>query len=228
MSEDVVEAGKSEPSGAVQAATALLLIGGTVAGLWGFGVLGNASANGNEPAACPAPKQSDAAEYPALCAALNRPDLPTLVGMPTERVSVAQSGGGPVTYADGTKEDVPAAEVQIGQVRVRITDNRTLTVDDAAFFTSSPPVRTQVLDHSARTFTDHTMAISFGLTGGKASAGTGGIARHLVVAKAPGALGGGSFELAIWRQDSADPDEAALFRMAEQILPELRTWVTGP
>ncbi|TYC68204.1 hypothetical protein EH183_40975 [Streptomyces sp. CB01881] len=69
------------------------------------------------------------------------------------------------------------------------------------------------------------MAIAFS-TNGKSTSGPGGIARHLVVAKDPKA-GGGSFELTIWRQDNALPDETALFRIAEQVLPTVRGWVVG-
>ncbi|MFD0277465.1 DUF6215 domain-containing protein [Kitasatospora sp. NPDC127111] len=217
---------KDGPSGVAQAVTAVLLFGGTAALLWWAGALGHASAPDAKPAACMAPKETDAPEYPALCAALNRPDLPTLVGMPTERVSVAQSGGGPMTFADGTKVYDASAKVQLGSLMVQLNDNHGTGVRESTLFAESKEGPTSVLGHPAMTYSDHTMKLSFGLTGGNASAGTGGIARHLVVAKDTKA-GAGSFELTIWRQDFTTPDDAALFRVAEQVLPTLQGWVAG-
>lgn len=81
-----------------------------------------------------------------------------------------------------------------------------------------------VLGHPAVLYSDRTTA--FTLTGGKLGTGTGGIARCLLVAKnAKG--GGGSFEVDIWRQDEVPPDDAALFRVAEQVLPTTPGWITG-
>jgi hypothetical protein len=36
--------------------------------------------------------------------------------------------------------------------------------------------------------------------------------------------GGASYELVIWRQDGVTPDDAALFRVAEQVLPTVPGW----
>ncbi|MFI6850301.1 DUF6215 domain-containing protein [Kitasatospora sp. NBC_00085] len=226
MTDGSVVADKDTKGTAAQVVTALLLIGGTLGGLWGLGVLGDATPHSDKPATCNAPRPTDAPEYPALCAALNRPDLPTLLGTPTQRVSVAQSGGGPFSFPDGTKKFDASAQVQLGSVYVRITDNQDLSVKDIAAFTSPPALATSVLGHPSATYADHTMAITLNFNG-KSSTGPGGIARHLVVAKAP-TSGGGSFELAIWRQDSTPPDETALFRIASQVLPTLPTWVAGP
>jgi hypothetical protein len=61
-------------------------------------------------------------------AALNRPDLPTLLNVPGAHVSVAESAGGTFTAADGTKQTDAAAEVQIGDYDVRLTDNENMSV----------------------------------------------------------------------------------------------------
>ncbi|MBP0455170.1 hypothetical protein J5Y04_37500 [Kitasatospora sp. RG8] len=225
MTDDSVVADTGTKGAAGQVVTALVLVGGAIALVWGLGGVGDSPARDEKPAACNAPKETDAPEYPALCAALNRPDLPTLLGTPTEHVSVAQSGGGPFTFPDGTKMYDASAQVQLGPVNVRITDNRNLSVQDVASFAKPPALPTSVLGRPAATYADHTMAIAFS-TNGKSTSGPGGIARHLVVAKDPKA-GGGSFELTIWRQDTALPDETALFRIAEQVLPTVRGWVAG-
>jgi hypothetical protein len=183
----------------------------------------NGVADAGKPGRCQERRPSDAAEYPALCAALNRPDLPVLVGAPTEHVVLAQSAGSTFTYADGTKVTDAAAEVQLGNYDVRLTDNQDISVQALSAVTNSVQPTT-VLGHAALTYSDHTLELTFG--GGSSSGGSGGIARHLVVAKSGGA-GGGSFELAIWRQDGTTPDAAALLRIAEQVLPTAPGWITG-
>ncbi|MFD4624495.1 hypothetical protein [Streptomyces sp. NPDC058475] len=37
----------------------------------------------------------------------------------------------------------------------------------------------------------------------------------------------GSFEVVIWRQDEVPPDDAALLRVAEQVLPTVPGWTAG-
>lgn len=39
--------------------------------------------------------------------------------------------------------------------------------------------------------------------------------------------GGGSFEVVIWCQDGRLPDDTALFRTAEQVLPTIPGWTAG-
>lgn len=227
MTDDSVIPGKGGRSEFAQVAAALVVVGCVIAVLWGLSAFDKSSGRSDKPAACEARKATDSPEYPMLCAALNRPDLPTLLGTPGEHVTVAQSGGGPITYADGTKEYDASAEVQLGSVNVRISDNGDMPVEDFAVFASSSAASTSVLGHDSMTYSDRTMAISFNFGGGRSSAGTGGIARHLVVAKNPKG-GGGSFEIAIWRQDDVTPDDAALFRIAEKVLPTVKGWVAGP
>ncbi len=222
---DSVVPDKGIKGAGVQAAAAVVLVGGVIAGIWGMGVLSKSSTRNDKRAACNAPKATDSPEYPALCAALNRPDLPAVLGTPKEHVSIAQSGGGPFTFADGTKEYDASAEVQLGSFNVRITDNQNASVKDFADLPGLPAEPTSVLGHPSVTYSDHTMAIPF--NGGNSGTGTGGIARHLVIAKDPKA-DGGSFEIAIWRQDGVTPDDAALFRIAEKVLPTVPGWVAGP
>ncbi|PBC70919.1 hypothetical protein BX265_5479 [Streptomyces sp. TLI_235] len=207
----------------VQAAAALVLSAAVLAGMWQAGLFsGSPVADGGKPAACNPPKATDSPEYPALCAALNRPDLPALIGAPTEHVSIAQSGGGPITHGDGTTEFDASAQVQIGPVCVRITHNHDLSVRDVTGLTSLLAEPATVLGHPAATYRSATLALVF--KGGRTSTGTGGVARNLTVALGPD-LDGETVELAVWRQDDTAPDEAALFRIAEQVLPTVQGWV---
>jgi hypothetical protein len=229
MADDSVVPGKGTSKGgkseAAQVVAALVVVGCVIGVLWGLSVFDKSTGRSGKPAACEPRRSTDSPEYPMLCAALNRPDLPTLLGTPDEYVSVAQPGGGTFTYADGTKDYDASAEVQLGSTNVRVADNGDMSVKDFADFTSSSAASTPVLGHPSLTYSDHTMAIF--INGGNSSTGTGGIARHLVVAKNPKG-GGGSFEIAIWRQDDVTPDDAALFRIAEKVLPTVQGWVAGP
>ncbi|WP_042415202.1 DUF6215 domain-containing protein [Streptacidiphilus anmyonensis] len=219
------------PNVGLQVAAAMGLVAVALGAMWGLGTFRKPAdgTDAGKPAGCQARKSSDAAEYPALCAALNRPDLPVLIGAPSEHVVLAQSAGSTFTYPDGTKESDAAAEVQLGTYNVRLTDNQDVSVQALADVTDSVQPTT-VLGHAALTYSDHTLEITFG--GGQSGggtgggSGTGGVARHLVVAKSA-KDGGGSFELAIWRQDGTTPDAASLLRIAEQVLPAAPGWVAG-
>ncbi|MFI9362075.1 DUF6215 domain-containing protein [Kitasatospora sp. NPDC053057] len=71
---------------------AVVLVGVLFAGLWALA--GNdRDHNGDGSAKCAPATEKDSPKYPVLCAALNRPDLPVLVGVPKERVLVAQPPG---------------------------------------------------------------------------------------------------------------------------------------
>ncbi|WP_405629683.1 hypothetical protein [Streptomyces sp. NBC_00016] len=39
--------------------------------------------------------------------------------------------------------------------------------------------------------------------------------------------GGGSYELAIWRQDNVRPDDAALLSIAQKVLPAIPGWAAA-
>ncbi|MBV6698211.1 hypothetical protein KV557_13855 [Kitasatospora aureofaciens] len=209
-------------SAAGQVAAALVLALAVVAAVLFVGGLDDTAAQNNKPAVCNPPKATDAPEYPALCAALNRPDLPVLVGVPSEHVVNAYSSGGQVTSAAGTKETEASAQVQLGSVYLQVSDNRDLSVQSFDDFLRPRPVPGSLLGHPSVTYLDRTTSIVF--KGATASSGTGGIARHLVVAKGAKAEGG-SYEIAVWRQDDATPDDAILLRVAEAVLPALPGWV---
>lgn len=180
-------------------------------------------------ATCKAPAADDSPMYPAFCAALNRPDLPVLVGAPMDRVTVAGPGfASNWTSADGAKHVTPCAEVQIGQISVRLTDDDDMDVLDAEILGSEGHHRATVLGHLSTTYEMNTIGFSFSLGGaGSTSRATaGGVAHNLVIGKQPDGRGG-SYELAIWRQDTGTPDDASLYRIAEAVLPTLPGWVAG-
>ncbi|MFE0458859.1 DUF6215 domain-containing protein [Kitasatospora sp. NPDC058965] len=207
---------------------AALALGGVVAA--GLVLLQQQQAATGRPAraaSCKAAEPDDSPRYPALCAALNRADLPALVGAPTDRVTVAGPGVGHWTGSDGTKHVVHSAEVQIGQVSVRLTDEDELDVTDAEIIGSAPHHRTPVLGHLSTTYETKTIGFTLSLGGGRSAApAPGGVAHSLVIGKHPDGRGG-TYEFAIWRQDDLPPDEATLYRIAEAVLPTLPGWVAG-
>ncbi|WP_327064551.1 DUF6215 domain-containing protein [Kitasatospora sp. NBC_01302] len=209
-----------------QVVAALAMGGVLVAGLLVLQHRQDAAGKPAAAATCQAATADDSPRYPALCAALNRPDLPVLVGAPTDRVTVAGPGPTHWTSSDGTKEVVHGAEVQIGQISLRLTDDDDLDVTDAEIMGTAAHHRAQVLGHLSTTYEMNTFGFSFSLGGGPASSEPGGVAHNLVIGKHPDGHGG-SYELAIWRQDAGTPDEASLYRIAEAVLPSLPGWDTG-
>ncbi|GAA1973532.1 hypothetical protein GCM10009738_58770 [Kitasatospora viridis] len=192
----------------------------------GFLVLQHQEDLANRPvaaASCQAAKADDSPKYPALCAALNRPDLPDLVGAPLDQVTVAGPGPSHWTNADGSKQVVDSAEVQIGQLSVRLTQDDGADVTDAEVLGSAPHQRAPVLGHLSTTYEMNTIGFTLPLGGGQSSRAPGGVAENLVIGKHPDGHGG-SYEFTIWRQDTGAPDRASLYRIAEAVLPTLPDW----
>lgn len=143
-----------------------------------------------------------------------------------DRVTVAGPGLTHLTNPDGTKEVIHSAEVQIGQISVRLTDDDDLDVTDAEILGSASHHRAPVLGHLSTTYEMNTIGFSFSLGGGSTSPAPGGVAHNLVIGKHPDGRGG-TYEFAIWRQDTGTPDEASLYRIAEAVLPTLPGWDAG-
>lgn len=164
-------------------ATVLLTVC-AVAGMWGIGVFGGSSAPNGKPAPCNEPRADDSPEYPALCAALNRPDLPVLLGMPDGHASAAQSGGGPVTFADGTRADDASARKQIGAVCGRLSHDPHSSVDGLSFLPGGLVARrATVLGLTAATSSDGTVALVAG--GAEPRNRPGGVAPTLSSRRTP-------------------------------------------
>ncbi|MFI5648984.1 DUF6215 domain-containing protein [Kitasatospora sp. NPDC051705] len=190
-------------------------------------------------AACAAARPADPPSYAALCAALNRPDLPALLGTPQGQVSAA----GPAPLAFGPDA---VAEVHVGLSVVALTDS-SVTVEDIAGMPEFHPRPTTVLGHGALTYTTSTVTLGAGgspqtlfvhdLPGAtpspaseddKTSPGSGAPVRRLVVAQDPKGPGGRAFEIAIFRTNGEPVDDALLHQVAEAVMPTLPGWVATP
>ncbi|WP_051709772.1 DUF6215 domain-containing protein [Streptomyces sp. NRRL S-350] len=193
---------------AVVALTVALL-----AGLWKLGVLDDAPKPAGKPVECVEPRPTDPPGYPAMCAALNRPDLPALLGTPDDHVSTAH----PAPLALG--KDV-MVEVRLMRTVVTLMDDSP-SVEDMLGMPQFFAKPTTLLGHPAATYSSSTMVLA---PGGKAGPGT----RNLVVAQDPKAPGGRAVEIAVFRQDGQAPDDAALARVAETVMPTLPGWVAAP
>ncbi|MEW2162286.1 DUF6215 domain-containing protein [Streptomyces sp. NPDC007084] len=182
-----------------------------------------------EPATCSKEDHRLPAKYVSgtqLCTALNRPDLPTLLGTPDEQAASASAGGGWVTVAGDGKFASPEAEVTLASYSVKLsTSYDTFSVGEMSGLLGRSAEPREVLGHPAVLYSDRTIAITFG-PGRKADTGPGGVARSLMIAKDP-KDGGGSYQVVIWRQDDVPPDDAALFRVAEAVLPTVPGWTAG-
>lgn len=210
----------------VQAAAAALLAAGVIGAVWGVEVF--LDEGDTEPAACSTSHDALPSQYVSgarLCAALNRPDLPALLGTPSEQAETASGNGDWITLASGTKVAAPEANVVLKTYSVKLSASYDrLPVTQAAALLGAGAQKKTVLGHPAVLCSDRTIALTLG--GGKAGTAPGSIARRLLVAR-NAKDGGGSFEVVIWRQDDVPPDDAALLRVAERVLPTVPGWTAG-
>ncbi|MET7476664.1 DUF6215 domain-containing protein [Streptomyces sp. NPDC005648] len=214
---------------AAQVIAAIVVVGGLAGLLWALDLDSKASAD-RGPAACTTAhdtKPSKPVSGAQLCTALNRPDLPVLLGTPSEYAETADGNESTLTSADGTKSTTPEADVDLKTYSVRLSaSGDDIGVADMAGLLGTGAEKKTMLGHPAVLYSDRTIALSFNLGGGKAKTGPGGIARCLLVAR-DAKDGGGYYEVSIWRQDFATPDDAALFRVAEKVLPTVPGWTVG-
>ncbi|WP_367320406.1 DUF6215 domain-containing protein [Streptomyces sp. HUAS ZL42] len=213
-----------------QAVAAVVVVAGLAGGLWGLGEVFPQNADVSEPATCSSTHHATPSKRVSgdqLCTALNRPDLPTILGTPTEQAETAGGSENTTTLAGGTKFTTPAAEVTLKTYSVKLSasydDYSVADLTDLLGDTVQPKT---VLGHPAVLYSNRTIALTFDLNGGKADAGPGGIARSLVVSRSAND-GGDYFEISIWRQDDVLPDDAALLRVAEKVLPTIPGWTAG-
>ncbi|MFD5327584.1 DUF6215 domain-containing protein [Streptomyces sp. NPDC127092] len=223
MTEQVAAEAKGPRAGAQ--ATAALVLGAVLAGgFWYLAQNEQESAAARGPAECRASTGKLPATYvngTRLCQALNRPDLPTLLGTPGEQAQNAWGNDG----EDPTGGRAPRPEGQVGlptySVQLSLSYDRMPVARLGRLLGGTEPTTFQ--GRAAFLYSDRTLALKIPLGGGKAESGTGGIARHLVVAR-DAEDGGGSYELVIWREDQGIPDDAALLRVAERVLPTVPGW----
>jgi len=214
-----------------QVIAAIVVVGGLTGLVWALNLDSKASAD-RGPATCTAThdtKPSKGVSGAELCTVLNRPDLPVLLGTPDEYVETADGNESTSTSADGTKSTTPEADVNLTTYSLRLSASvGDFGVADLAGFLGAGTQRKTVLGHPAVVYSDRTMALSFNLGSGKGKADTspGGIARSVLVAR-DAKDGGGYYEVSIWRQDFQTPDDAALIRVAEKVLPTVPGWTAG-
>ncbi|RKT16281.1 hypothetical protein BX285_0613 [Streptomyces sp. 1114.5] len=219
VADDVDDAGRDgarrKDRAGLQLAAAVVLVAGVMAGLWGMGLLGTPPAEDEKPVACDAARPTDRPGYPALCAALNRPDLPALLGTPEDRVTTAHPA--PIVFGNDVM-----VEVRLKSTVATLMDSNTSVEDMLGMpqFFAKPAT---VLGHPAATYWSNAMPL---IPGPDAKAGPA--TRNLVVAQDPKAPGGRAYEFVVFRQDGRSPDEAALNRLAETILPTLPGWIPAP
>ncbi|MFJ8038989.1 DUF6215 domain-containing protein [Kitasatospora sp. NPDC096147] len=166
-----------------------------------------------EPVTCAAPRPEDHPAYPALCAALNRADLPTLLGSPADRVISARPGG-----FTGT----PVVEVRLGDTGVLLTDSAD-PVGETEFRKRYRAEPEPLLGHAAATYSDRMLGVMV-VPGQESAATDSRPSRHLVVEQRPGVPGGRTYEIALFRRDGWSPDDEVLRRLAEAVLPTLPGW----
>ncbi|MDX3576773.1 DUF6215 domain-containing protein [Streptomyces sp. FL07-04A] len=232
MGEDVAAAEKG-PNAWAQAIAALVVVGALGGAL--YVIQQNDVKAADKPAACRADDEDKKADEAAkaakrvsgtqLCTALNRTDLPTLLGTPTEQARTAYGSDGSVETGE---RSIPSPEgtVQLDTYTVKLSRSYDgLPIGGMQSLLSEAQTKT-IAGHPAVLYSSPTIAIRFNLGGGKSQSAPGGVARTLVVA--PDVKdGGGSYELSIWRQDNVRPDDTALLRVAQQVLPTIPGWATA-
>lgn len=237
---------EKKPNAFAQAFFAIGLFAVIGGALWIEGKLpedGTAATGASRPAACridedeklPGAYRStpEAVTGADLCRALNRPELPELLGTPTERS----------VYASGTDNTAPLTDRKVAQPEARVEFD-TYTVELSATYNELTVGQYQamtayrddadlrkltVLGRPALLMSDHMMKIQFDLGSGEGASGPveqGPLARTLTVAL-DGKDRGGSYDLTVWSESGLLVDDSALVDIAEAVLPGITQGVRG-
>lgn len=215
-----------------QVVAALVLVPALGIGLWkvqSSSADDSASPGGARPAPCSGPdsaREHAAGQISAgqLCAALNRRDLPDLLGTPTEVVRAASSNGGAFTFAGGRKVANPSARIQLDTytLTLQATYDR-MPVAESAMLLGKGARRQQVLGRTAVLYSDRTISLRIQVAGGASRSQPGVPERSLVIAL-DAEDSGGSLELSLWREDGMVPDDDVLLAVARTVLPTIPGW----
>ncbi|WP_079138706.1 DUF6215 domain-containing protein, partial [Actinacidiphila rubida] len=211
-----------------QVVAALVLVPALGVGLWKLQASSSDASNTSGASARPAKcREWDEKEKIApghasggqLCAALNRADLPELLGTPAETAKSASSSGGSFTFASGSKIATPSARVELDTYTVTLQASYDrLPVAEAATLLGQSARRHTLLGRPAVVYADRTISMRISLGGGD-SESSPGVPEHSLVVARDTKDSGGSFEVTLWRADGAVPDDDVLFRVAEAVLP---------
>ncbi|PWE10517.1 hypothetical protein DD630_30445 [Streptomyces sp. BSE7F] len=231
---------EKKPNAFAQASFAIGLFAVIGGALWIEGKLpedGTAATGASRPAACrldedeklPSAYRStpEAVTGADLCRALNRTELPELLGTPDERS----------VYASGTDNTAPLTDRKVAQPEARV-EFETYTVELSATYDKLTVAqyaklttygdgrdtrKLTVLGRPALLTSDHMMKIQFDLGSGEGASGPveqGPLARTLTVAF-DGKDRGGSWDLTVWSESGLLPDDSALVGIAEAVLPRI-------
>ncbi|MGW0867692.1 DUF6215 domain-containing protein [Streptomyces sp. NPDC002611] len=207
-----------------QALAAVLVAGALGAGLWAQNEMAGATGTAEpRPATCsdgetepPKGRNLSGAE---LCEALNRSDLGALLGTPAETAKTAS--GSDSSFG---KIATPSAQVEFETYTVTLAatyDGRPVAGSAASL--GAEARQRPMLGRPAVLYSDRTISIRFRLDGSDSESGPGVPARALTVAR-DAKDSGGSLDVTLWRADGMVPDDAALLRVAEKVLPTVRGW----
>jgi len=157
-----------------------------------------------------------------LCKALNRPDLAKLLGTPEETATTASGTNNTAPLTDG-KVAQPEARVAFDTYTVNVlaTYNK-MSIDQYVKlmkYGDERDIKTlEVLGRPAVFSTDHTMEINLNVRSGPV--GQGPLERTLTVALDPGDRGG-YYDITVWSESGALPDDSVLLGIAEKVLPTI-------
>ncbi|MFD5269922.1 DUF6215 domain-containing protein [Streptomyces sp. NPDC058335] len=230
---------EKEPNPWGQAVAAVAVFGALAAALWlaprvlpdDDNTAPSASCSDTEDEALPAvyEKTPRPVTGDELCEALNRADLARLLGTPAEIATSASGTSNTAALTDG-KVAEPQAEVTFDTYTVNLsaTYNRLSTAQyvnlvKIAGDEDEKDLRTlTVLGRPALLSSEHTMKFEIGF-GGEGSSGPvqqGPLARTLSVAL-DSKDRGGYYDITVWSESGALPDDGVLLGIAEKVLPTI-------
>lgn len=223
-----------EPNAWGQAFAAVGLLGALAAAVWVVPHMTEGGDNTPAPVSCPGEDEKLPKAYARtpkavtgdeLCKALNRPDLAQLVGTPDETATSA-SGSSDTAALTAGKVAEPEARVQFDTYTVNLSatyNHLSIAQYVKMMRTGGENIRTDtILGRPAVFSSERTMQFEFSLgsKGSTAPAEEGPVARTLSVALDRKDKGG-YYDITVWSQSGAFPDDGALLDIAEKVLPTI-------
>ncbi|MFJ4535415.1 DUF6215 domain-containing protein [Streptomyces tibetensis] len=227
---------EKEPNAWGQAIAAVAVFGALGAALWVAPHVMPSEDKTPQPASCldgeheELPKAYKKTPKPVtgdeLCKALNRPDLAELLGTPGENATTASGSSSTAPLTDG-KVAQPEAEVKFDTytVNVSATYNELTTGQYEKLMKTGGEQAVEtvaVLGRPAVFSSDHTMRfeIDLGSGGSGGPVEQGPLARTLTVALDRDDRGG-YYDITVWSESGALPDDSVLLGIAEKVLPTI-------
>ncbi|MGW5324500.1 DUF6215 domain-containing protein [Streptomyces sp. NPDC004014] len=222
-----------------QAVAALAVFGALAAAVWWGDRVLPADASTSQPASCSDSEHEKPPKAYAntpravtgddLCKALNRPDLARLLGTPEEKAESASGSNGTALLSDG-KVAEPDAQITFDTYTVKLsatygtmsTAQYVRLIDMAGDRIASDMKTARVLGRPAVFSSEHTMKFEINLGGDQQGVPSqqGPLARTLSVAL-DRKDEGGYYDLTVWSETGALPNDHALLGIAEKVLPKI-------